>query len=379
MRLACWLAVYLPVVRSTSVTRSVDTVCALRYSLVVMDQLTSEVKKQAQRIGFEVAGVADPHPSRYAAAYQSWLARGFHAEMGYMARPDAIEKRVNPGALMPDVRSVVVVGMNYYPGDFPSVTTYRGRVSRYAWGVDYHDVMIAKLRRLGDWIAAQVGQPVARRAYVDFGPLMEREFAQRAGLGWFGKNTNLIHPAWGSYIFLGELLLDLELTPDSPFTDDHCGSCTACLDACPTGALVSPHVLDARRCISYLTIEHRGTIPEELRPLMGDWVFGCDICQEVCPWNKRFARSAGSSAFSPARPTLDLLELLTLDKPAFRARYRDTPLWRPRRAGLLRNAAVVLGNHGASAAVPMLESASLDEERMVAEHAAWALEQISGG
>ena len=357
----------------------VDTGRALRYSLDEMNKLTREVKRQAQHIGFDLVGIADPCPSDYAVHYHDWLAQGFHAEMHYMARPDAVEKRADPRVLMPEVRSVVVVGMNYYPGCFPPVMTCQGRVSRYAWGADYHDVMMTKLHRLGDWIAAQTDRPAAHRAYVDFGPLMERELAQRAGLGWFGKNTNLIHPAWGSYTFLGELLLDAELEPDMPFIGDRCGSCTACLDACPTGALVAPHVLDARRCISYLTIEHRSSIPKELRRQLGDWVFGCDICQEVCPWNKRFARSAESSVLRPVRPTLDLLSLLSLDEDAFRTYYRNTPLWRPRRAGLLRNAAVVLGNHGARAAVPQLESARLDEEPLVAEHADWALEQIQGG
>jgi epoxyqueuosine reductase len=235
--------------------------------------------------------------------------------------------------------------------------------------------MMEKLGQLAERIAYLVGNPVTHRAYVDFGPLMERELAHRAGLGWFGKNTNLIHPASGSYFFLGELLLDLALEPDVRPQIDHCGTCTACLDACPTGALVAPHVLDARRCISYLTIEHRDAIPEEIRPLMGDWVFGCDICQEVCPWNKRFARLTEPSPFNPERPMLDLIELLALDDDAFRARFQDTPLWRPRRIGLLRNAAVVLGNLNLPVAVPALERACSDENPLVAEHAAWALDQ----
>jgi epoxyqueuosine reductase len=341
-----------------------------------MEDLTRDVKREALRMGFSLVGVADPSPSAHAARYRDWLVQGYHAEMGYLARPDAVEKRIDPRALMPEVRSIVVVGMNYYPGEFPPSTGCRGRVSRYAWGADYHDVMMEMLSQLADRIAAQVGAPVAHRAYVDFGPLMERELAQRAGLGWFGKNTNLIHPALGSYVFLGELLLGLELEPDTPFAGDRCGSCTACLDACPTGALVAPRVLDARRCISYLTIEHREAIPESLRPPMGDWVFGCDVCQEVCPWNRRFARPEEPFVLDPARSTLDLIELLALDEHAFRARFQDTPLWRPRRAGLLRNAVVVLGNLGAPAAILALERARLDENPLVAEHAAWALGQI---
>lgn len=342
-----------------------------------MNHLTWQVKEEARRVGFTLVGIAEAQPSAHAARYRDWLARGYHGEMDYLARPDAIQKRVDPQVIMPEARSIVVVGMNYYPGDFPSTTQTKGRVSRYAWGVDYHDVMMTMLQQLADRIAAQAGKPVAHRAYVDFGPVMERELAQRAGLGWFGKNTNLIHPTLGSYVFLGELLLDLELDADAPFTEDRCGSCTACLDACPTGALVAPHVLDARRCISYLTIEHRGAIPQVLRPRMGDWVFGCDVCQAVCPWNQRFARPVDPSILEPKRPTLDLVELLALDEQAFRAHFRRTPLWRPRRAGLLRNAAVALANLGAPAAIPALERASYDESPLVAEHAVWALEQIS--
>jgi len=343
-----------------------------------MRDLTREVKREARRLGFDLVGVADPDPGLTMRRYRDWLARGYHAEMGYLARPDAVEKRADPRALMPEVRSIVVVGLNYYPGDFPPTGAHTGRISRYAWGADYHDVMMEMLQQLFGWIAAQVGRPTAHRAYVDFGPILERELARRAGLGWIGKNTHLIHPTLGSYVFLGELLLDLELEADAPFADDRCGNCTACLDACPTGALVAPHTLDARRCISYLTIEHRDAIPDVLRPLMGDWIFGCDICQEVCPWNKRFARPAEPSILHPKRPTLDLTELLALDGRAFRARFRNTPLWRPRRAGLLRNAAVVLGNLGASAAIPALEEACFDENPLVVGHAVWALEQIKG-
>lgn len=344
-----------------------------------MKYLTNVVKREARRVGFNLVGITKPHRSDHAARYREWLARDYHADMGYLARRDAIERRADSRLLMSEVRSIVVVALNYYRGEFPVTTECEGRVSRYAWGLDYHDVMMAKLCQLADLIAAQIGRPVAHRAYVDFGPLMERELAQRAGLGWFGKSTNLIHPSLGSYVFLGELLLDLELKSDAPLAEDRCGSCTACLDACPTGALVAPGVLDARRCISYLTIEHRDSIPQELRPLLGDWVFGCDVCQEVCPWNKRFARPIERSVFGPARPKLDLVALLKLDEAAFRARFRDTPLLRPRRAGLLRNAAVALGNLGGPSAIAVLERACMDESPLVVEHARWALEQMRRG
>lgn len=342
-----------------------------------MKELTEHIKAEARRLGFDLAGVTLPAPSAYAEFYDDWLARGYHAEMGYMARPDAVAKRIDPQRIMPEARAIVVAGLNYFRGHLPSTEGLQGRVARYAWGDDYHTVMVTRLQRLAERIEEAIGRAVAHRAYVDTGPLLERELAQRAGLGWIGKNTNLIHPGLGSYFFLGELLLDIELEPDAPFDGDRCGSCTACLEACPTGALVSPRTLDARRCISYLTIEHQGSIPVELRPLMDDWIFGCDVCQEVCPWNRRFAHRTNDPAFSAERPALDLLDLLSLGEEEFRARFRDTPLSRPGRAGLLRNAAVALGNIGDPADKPALERALSDPEPLVAEHAAWALSHIN--
>lgn len=343
-----------------------------------MGKLTRQFKERAHQLGFDLVGVTHPQASEHTDLYTNWLAQGYHAEMGYLARPDAVKKRADARHVMPEARSILVVGMNYYPGEYAAGGSkgLRGRVSRYAWGADYHEVMWGKLGQLADWIEKCVGRSVAHRAYVDTGPLLERELAQRAGLGWIGKNTNLIHPRLGSYVFLGELLLDLELEPDEIFGADRCGTCTACLDACPTGALVAPRTLDARRCISYLTIEHRGVIPHELRPLMDGWVFGCDICQQVCPWNRRFAHPTDEPAFRGGRGTLNLLALLALDEETFRARFRHTPLWRAKRTGLLRNAAVVLGNLGDSAAIPALRHA-LTDDALIAEHAAWALERLS--
>lgn len=343
-----------------------------------MTALADEIKRQARRCGFDLVGIANPDAVDHTTFYRHWLARGYHAAMGYLARPDAVAKRADPRRIMPETRSILVVGMNYYPGGFPPTGGLRGRVSRYAWGVDYHGVMLDRLRHLAGWIDARKRSPLTHRAYVDTGPLLERGLARKAGLGWIGKNTNLIHPRRGSYFFLGELLLDLPLETDAPSASEHCGRCTACLDACPTGALVAPYTLDARRCLSYLTIEHREALPLRLRPLLADRVFGCDICQEVCPWNRRFARRADESAFRPHRPTLDLPSLLQLDPDTFRARFRDTSLWRPRRAGLLRNAAVVLGNLGDPAALPALEAARSDPQPLIAEHAAWAIERLTG-
>ena len=341
-----------------------------------MTTLTRHIKTRARQLGFDLVGVTQPDRSSDAAFYHDWLAQGFHAEMAYLARQDTIRKRADPRLVFPAARSIVVVGMNYYPGEFPSVQGARGRVSRYAWGVDYHDVMLTKLNQLGEWINGQTEQRLTYRAYVDSGPLLERELAKRAGLGWTGRNTSIIHPRMGSYFFLGELLLSLELEPDLPFAGEHCGSCSACLDACPTQALVAPYTVDTRRCISYLTVEHRGAISEGLRARIGDWVFGCDVCQEVCPWNRRFARRPQKPVLGPVRATLDLAGTLEIDPDGFREFFRETPLWRARRAGLLRNAAIVLGNLRDPASRSVLERALSDPDPLVAEHAAWALSRL---
>ncbi len=251
-----------------------------------------------------------------------------------------------------------------------------GQVARYARGTDYHDVLRGKLKQLLRWL--QTESPGTQgRGVVDTAPLLERDFARRAGLGWFGKNTMLIHKKIGSYFLLGALLLDLPLEPDAPFAPNHCGTCTACLDACPTQAFPAPGVLDARRCISYLTIELRGPIPMELREPMADWVFGCDICQEVCPWNRK-----APPGFDPdlkARPeleSLDLVEVLSLSDAEFRSRFKGTALYRSKRRGLLRNAAIVLGNQGDRESLPVLEKSLADSEPLIREAAAWAIARI---
>ena len=278
--------------------------------------LTERLKAEARRLGFALVGVAPLRPSDHAAFYRAWLAAGHHGGMGYLARPDAVEKRLDPGAAWPELRSAVVAAYPYAGrsaegeegDDGAAADPARGVIARYARGRDYHRVLRRKLLRLRDWLAAESGRPLpAARAYVDTGPVLERELAQRAGLGWFGKNTMLIHPRQGSYFFLGVLLVELELAYDEPFTADRCGRCTACLDACPTGALLgrTPEgapVIAAERCISYLTIEHRGPIPRALRPRIGNRIFGCDICQEVCPFNRKFAAPATDPAFVARGP-----------------------------------------------------------------------------
>jgi epoxyqueuosine reductase len=341
-----------------------------------MQSLASRIKEQAHTLGFELAGIAPAADADGFAHLQDWLAQGFAGEMGYMSRHG--DARRHPESILPNVKSVVMVGINYgsKPLNERSDSGGCGRVSCYAGGRDYHEVLRDKLKALLGWIQEQV-PGTQGRAVIDTAPLLERDFARRAGLGWFGKNTMLLHKQLGSYFFLGALVLDLELPIDEPFPTAHCGSCTRCLDACPTDAFVGPYQLDARRCISYLTIELRGPIPEELRPGMGDWIFGCDVCQEVCPWNRK-APAGQEAAFQPSATGLqvDLLELMGISDDEFRRRYRHTPLWRTKRAGLLRNAAIALGNRGDKRALPVLEKALGDPEELIREAAAWAIAQI---
>jgi epoxyqueuosine reductase len=338
--------------------------------------LAERIKAEAHALGFELAGVARATEADGFARLERWLEHGYAGEMAYLHRRR--EARRHPASILPDVRSVVMVGMNYNPATPPATATpHAARVARYALGRDYHEVLWEKLNELLRRVQALA--PGCRgRGVVDTAPLLERDFARRAGLGWFGKNTMLLNKRLGSYFFLGALLLDQELPADPPHTAAHCGTCTACLDACPTGAFPEPGVLDARRCISYLTIELRGPIPQEWRPLLGDWVFGCDICQEVCPWNRK-APPAAEPAFAPRDDLVapDLTELLRLTEAEFRRRFRGTALLRARRAGLLRNAALALGNRGDPAALPALRQALDDPDPVVSEAARWAIERIT--
>jgi|YNPNPStandDraft_1061719.scaffolds.fasta_scaffold39537_2 epoxyqueuosine reductase len=354
---------------------------------------TRALKGRARELGFDLVGIAPATPAASGEAYEHWLAQGYAGEMAYLARPDAVAKRRDPRRIMPTVRSIVVVGMNYYSPFSPlqsptsNLPSPAGRISRYAWGDDYHGVMAARLKELAAFLGTMAGRgspsglpsAVEPRIYVDTGPLLEREWAARAGLGWVGKNTNLLNKRWGSWFFLGEILTSLELDYDVP-TSAHCGTCTRCLQACPTGALVAPYVLDARRCISYLTIELRGPIPRDLRPGMGNWIFGCDLCQEVCPWNRRHARPTGEPAFRP-RPGLEapaLLPLFHLTPEEFEVQFAGSPLRRAGRRGLRRNIAVALGNSGDPEAIPALRRALRDPEPLIRGHAAWALGRFAG-
>jgi epoxyqueuosine reductase len=344
---------------------------------------SARVKARAVDLGFTLVGITTAEPFEADLTRTlDWLNRGLNAGMAWMS-PDRAERACHPAELLPGARSIVVVAAPYdgqkplQPSE-PTADAPRGRVARYARGADYHDVMKSRLAELAAEVREIGGPATQTRIFVDSSPLPERAVAVRAGLGFVGKNTNLLTGRAGSWLLLGALLTDLELAPDAPVERD-CGRCRLCLDACPTDALPEPFLLDANRCISYLTIEHREAIPHDLRAQIGDNVFGCDICQDVCPWN-RADRGAGWMELSgppeAARPAL--AELLALDDEQFRQRYRRTPIWRTKRRGLLRNAAVALGNIGGEDDLPALALALDDPEPLVRGHAAWAVGQIGG-
>ncbi len=347
------------------------------------DTLKQAVREEARRLGFTLAGVTTPEPPPHYSTFENWLAEGRHGEMKYLAEERARLRRADPKRILPECSSILVLALPYCSPHPPLPSgegkARRGRLAAYAWGADYHLILPEKLKALVAFIEKRVGHPVPNRWYTDSGPVLERDLAQRAGLGWIGKNTCLIHPRRGSYFLLAEILLGLELEPDPPFLNDHCGSCTRCLEACPTHCILPDRTLDARRCISYLTIELKEEIPLELRPLLQDWIFGCDVCQMVCPWN-RFAPSQGEAAFAPRPhvPAPDLICELGLTPQEFKRKFKDSPVQRARRRGYLRNVAVALGNAADPMAIPALQKALQEEaEPLVREHARWALEQIA--
>ena len=335
-------------------------------------RLAERLKSAAKELGFAQLGIAPAvTPSGFHKLLE-WLAKGYAGEMQWIER--RVDAYAHPEGVMKGTRSVLVAAMNYHDGSAPSGT----RVARYASGTaDYHDILKPRLRHLADLIRKE--DPAARtRVVIDTAPLLERDFAQLAGIGWFGKNTMLISRSLGSWFFLGAILTDAQLDYDQATNHSFCGTCTQCLDACPTQAFPEPGVLDARRCISYLTIEQRKEpVADELRSGIGDWLFGCDICQEVCPWN-RFAPSATLPEFqqTPAMQNIDCRELMTLSEQEFAERFEGTPLSRPGRAALLRNAATVLGNQGDPAAIPALEACLTDDDFLIRDAAAWALEKL---
>jgi len=333
--------------------------------------MKERLRRRAAELGFDDCRVAAAEGPRHADEFRAWLSAGAAGEMDWMQR--TAEKRADAQKVLPGARSIIVLALNYWQGESLGPNEDWGRIARYAWGDDYHEVMERKLRELDRLLVPQGGK---QKFYVDTGPVLERDFAAEAGIGWHGKSTMLLNRKLGTWFFLGEILTTLELPPDPPQVA-RCGSCTRCIDACPTGAITAPHKLDARRCISYLTIELKGSIPLELRPLIGDRIYGCDDCLDACPWN-RFAQASRESAFA-ARPLvaqMRLRDFLGLDEAQFRELFRGSPIRRTKRRGFLRNVCVALGNIGTEADLPALEAAARDREPLVVEHASWAMAQI---
>lgn len=350
---------------------------------LVSGSLKQEIIEQASQLGFDLIGFAcsDPFPETQL-VLEERISAGLFSGLTWFNH-DRAQIAGDPHHLMPQVRTLISLGISYlsdleYTPSQPGQP--RGRVARYAWGLDYHEVFKDKLTALHNWIEIHLGRKVESRSLVDTARIVDRAVAQRAGLGWYGKNTNILNKERGSWVLLGELLLDFELPADAP-VKTHCGSCTRCMPACPTGALIAPGVLDNNKCISYLTIELRGPIPREMRPLVGDWVFGCDICQEVCPVNRK-AAPGNHVEFAPHEgigPSPDLIEILDMNEEEFRARFRHSPVRRTKLSGLQRNAAVALGNIADPASMSALaRTLTANLSPIVRGHAAWALGRIGG-
>ncbi len=344
------------------------------------------IKAEACSLGFPLAGITTPDPPRHWNRFEAWIAAGRHASMAYLSAPASLEKRAAPNLVLSTSRSILSLGMPYSPSNIPSnikeipTGTPIGRVASYAWGDDYHNVIPGRLGLLVERIAEQLGRHVTWRAYTDTGPILERDLAQRAGLGWAGKNTCLIHREFGSYFFLAELFLDIELEPDKPFEAYHCGTCQRCIEACPTGCIHDDRTLDASRCISYQTIENKEPIPHPLRPFLGNWVFGCDICQQVCPWNRFALTNPIEDAFQ-ARPDVAaprLLDELRLDARGFNQKFHLSPVRRAKRRGYLRNVCIALGNSGDDSVVPaLLDIVDTEPEGLIRGAAAWAAHRLN--
>jgi epoxyqueuosine reductase len=346
--------------------------------------LTDRVLLEAKALGFNQVGINLAKPARRLEAYFQWINNGYHGEMSYLARPDRALRRRDLDEILPGVRSIISVAFNYRTASLPEEVTNdpaRGRISNYAWGIDYHKPLTERLAILAERLADWEGSRIRSKVYVDTGAILERDHGETADLGFIGKNTMLIAPRRGSYFFLGQLLTMAELDPAPPLqTMPSCGTCQRCMDYCPTKAFPKPYVLDARRCISYLTIELKGWIPRDLRPLMGNWIYGCDICQEVCPFN-RFSINSGEPGFYPAdleSALPPLLDILQLSEAGFARQYANSPIKRIKRRGLIRNACVAAGNWGNQSAVPVLINLIDDSEPIIRGHAAWALGQIGG-
>lgn len=347
-----------------------------------MSSLGERIKEKAVELGFDSVGFTPAGVAPRADAFHRWLDAGHHAEMAWLARDPA--RRADPRHVVEGARSLIMVGFSYAL-EMPSPDIWndpsRGRIARYAWGQDYHDELLPPLMKLADFIREEGPPDTLCRAYTDTGPLLEKSWAAAAGLGFIGKNTLTIDPKRGSLLMLGGIITSLELEGDDPVPESKgtCGNCRRCLDICPTHAFPAPYILDSARCISYLTIELKTAIPEELRSKMGSWIFGCDECQTICPWVRRITPPSENRflTFDSDRFAPDLIKVLSMDNVAFRAAYKGTPVVRAKRRGLLRNAAVALGNWGDASARPALTAALEDPEPLIREHAAWALERIN--
>jgi len=346
------------------------------------------LQAKAGELGFDHLGLIPARPARRLDAYLEWVDQEMHGQMGNLARPDRVARRRDLNVILPGVQTIICVGLSYYTAQLPAAIAMdpgRGRISNYAWNLDYHDIMTPRLQLLAEWLASQSDESIVNKVYVDTGAILERDHAETAGLGFIGKNSMLINPRRGSYFFLGEILTTLPITAvQLPLTNQQqpsCGSCHRCLDICPTNAFPRPYLLDARRCISYLTIELKGWIPRDLRPLMGNWIYGCDLCQDVCPFN-RFTQPTRESAFLPdlafAEAAPPLLDILMLDERTFQSRFAHSPIKRIKRTRLIRNACVAAGNWGSETAVPALCALLADRDPIIRGHAVWALRQIGG-
>lgn len=342
-------------------------------------QLNQWIRKQAEKMGFDLVGIVPADPPKLIDRYREWLNLGYAGEMEYLHRHFPLKQ--DPKNLLPEVKSVISLGLNYYtvePDAVRKLDPTRGQISRYAWGEDYHDVIRKRLKRLVKKIEKRLKRETKSRVFVDSGPILERDYAQTAGLGWIGKNTNLINWQKGSWYFLAEILISLDLGVDVLPARGSCGSCTLCIEACPTDAIVAPNQVDARSCISYLTVELKEAIPMDLRPGLGNLIFGCDICQEVCPWNTK-SQPTSVKEFQPRKGNLlpKLADLIGITQNEFSQKFKGSPIKRTKRRGLLRNVVVAMGNSKDPSMVEPLQSAILDVEPLVRQHAAWALGQIA--
>lgn len=349
-----------------------------------MPLTAARIRDKARDLGFNLCGITPAQPSPTLAHYLRWIRRGMHGEMGYMARPDRVQRRQDLREILPGARSLIIVGLDYqasFAEEDALSDPSRGRIASYAWGLDYHRVLGLRLERFAEWLAGECGGRIEHKIYVDTGALLERSHAQQAGLGFIGKNTMLIHPRRGSSFFLGEIITSLELDEyDSPQRETMCGTCTRCLAACPTDAFPAPFVLDARRCISYHTIENKGWVDRELRADFGNWIFGCDICMDVCPF-QRFTIETDEVAFLPLqlkRVAPKLVDMLMMDEARFGQLFRRSPVERIGRERLARNACIAAGNWQNERAIPHLIQLLYEASSLLRGHAAWALWRTMG-